>query len=286
MELRQLQYVVAVAEECHFGRAAERLHIGQPAVGQQIRRLERELGVALFDRSPRHVRLTEAGRRFLPAARDVVAAADRARFAAAGTAVLRLGLSAGLGSRLDRVLAALRSPSLVVELETAPTAVRVERVAAGRLDATFVRGPAAHARVRALPVWRDELVAALPADHPLAAGADVSLVDLAALPLRMTARRNNPPLVDLVLAACQDAGFDPIPGPPTDAVPDLLAGIGFGTPMWTVMYAAQTEVLVPRGVRFLRFRGDGLWITASLVVRRGAPTAHLDALLRACDHES
>ena len=104
-----------MAEELHFGRAADRLHIGQPAVSQQIRRLERELGAELLDRSPRHVRLTAAGENLLPEARAVMAAAARARAAvaatpAARTGKLRLGTSAGLGERLERDLALRREP--------------------------------------------------------------------------------------------------------------------------------------------------------------------------------
>ena len=86
MEIRQLAYFVTVADELSFGRAAERLHIVQPAVSQQIRRLERELGVPLFDRSSRHVRLTAAGERLLPEARAVLAAAGRVRQVAADAA--------------------------------------------------------------------------------------------------------------------------------------------------------------------------------------------------------
>jgi DNA-binding transcriptional LysR family regulator len=132
VEIRQLTYFVTVADELSFGRAAQRLHIVQPAVSQQIRRLERELGVALFDRSSRHVRLTAAGERLLPEARAVLAAASRARQVAAGIAVgaegiLRIGSSQGLGDRLDQVLGELAktAPGLQVRLVSTPVAERI-----------------------------------------------------------------------------------------------------------------------------------------------------------------
>jgi DNA-binding transcriptional LysR family regulator len=113
VEIRQLAYFVTVAEELSFERAAQRLHIVQPAVSQQVRRLERELGVQLLDRSSRHVRLTSAGERLLPEARAVLAAAGRTRQIAASIAagadgLLRVGTSQGLGERLDQILEELR----------------------------------------------------------------------------------------------------------------------------------------------------------------------------------
>ncbi|MDT0451935.1 LysR family transcriptional regulator [Streptomyces hesseae] len=296
MELRQLRYFVTVAEELHFGRAAERLHIVQSAVSQQVRRLERELGAEFLDRSPRHVRLTAAGERFLPEARAVLAAAERARAVAAGlgearAATLRLGTSAGLGDHLDRVLEALGrlAPRLAVELVSAPARSRLEQVATGTLDAAFVRGAEEHPGVRLIPVWQDQLVVALPARHPLAAAPDVDLADLAALPLRLTDRRNNPPLVDLVVSACQDAGFTPVPGP-AGSLQDTLAAIGAATPLWTVIYASHARQLRTGRVVFLPVRGRGLSLPAALAVHPAAPPPCLDDLLEACsgagDHDS
>ncbi|MDF3290374.1 LysR family transcriptional regulator [Streptomyces silvisoli] len=290
MEIRQLQYFTAVAEELHFGRAAERLHIGQPAVSQLIRRLERELGVELFDRSPRQVRLTPAGTRLLPEARAVLAAAERARAVVAEELAiqrdsLRIGTSTGMGERLDDVLTAFRElvPQAGVDLRYVPTRERLEQVAQGALDAAFVRGEQEEdERLRIVPVWQEPLVAVLPAAHPLAARDELPWEELAALPLRLTARRNNPPLVDLVLSACRDAGFEPIPGPPSTALQDTLAAIGSGTPMWTVVYAAHAAQLRAPRVAFVPFRSPGLTITTGLVLPRARPPRHAQALLEAC----
>ncbi|RKN77188.1 LysR family transcriptional regulator [Streptomyces klenkii] len=295
MELRQLRYFVTVAEELHFGRAAERLVIGQPAVSQQIRRLERELKVELFDRSPRLVRLTAAGQAFLPAARAVLAAEDAARAVAAelagsGAGVFRLGTVTGLGERLDRVLDAFEkhAPGVRVELVTLPVRERLARLADGRLDAAFVRGaaPAAGtaaardgAELRRRVVWEDELMAAIPARHPLAERPAVGLAELAELPLRLTERRNHPSLVDLVLGSCRRAGFEPVPGPAYSSLQDTLAAIGSGTPMWTVVYAGNARRMTLPRVAFVPFAAPGLRLPVELVVRGGASSRPL-ALLR------
>ncbi|NUR89491.1 MAG: LysR family transcriptional regulator, partial [Nonomuraea sp.] len=198
MELRQLRYFVAVAEELHFGRAAERLTIVQSAVSQQVARLERELGVELFDRSPRRVRLTAAGEAFLAPAREVLAAERRAvaavgRFAAVRETVLRVGTSRGMGERLERVLERLVG-GVRMELLSAPPGERLRRVADGRWDAAFVRGalPAPEG-VRLTPVWQDDLLVALPSRHPLATAPGIDLAELAGLPLYLVGRQENPP---------------------------------------------------------------------------------------------
>ncbi|MEA2243156.1 MAG: hypothetical protein QOD24_2712 [Solirubrobacteraceae bacterium] len=288
MELRQLHYFVAVAEELHFGRAAERLHIVQPAVSQQVRRLETELGTALFDRSTRRVTLTLAGQRFLPEARAVLAAVERAQdsiteLAVERATVLRLGTSTGLGERLPRVLAELhaRAPGHGVELVRMAAHERLAQVAEGGLHAAFVRGNPRHPGVRLQPVWQDRLMAVLPAAHPLATEAPIALSRLAALPLRIVAHDVNPPLVDLVLSASRTAGFEPRLASP--AARDMPAAISAGPASWTVFYAAQAAILSAQasGVAFVAIDPPLLMPTALALPAAGSSSV-LDALLEAC----
>jgi DNA-binding transcriptional LysR family regulator len=286
VELRQLRYFVTVAEELHFGRAAERLHIAQPAVSQQVQRLERELKVQLLDRSPRRVRLTEAGQRFLPAARNVLIAADQARASVAELAggraeVFRLGTVTGLGARLDNILDAFaeRLPHVQVELVTLTVRERLAQVADGRLDAAFVRAPAVEDTpdLEYLRAWDDPLIAALPARHPLAAHETVRLADLASIPLRLTARRNHPALVDLVLTACQRAGFEPVPAPTATTLQDNMAAIGTAAAMWTVIYAANADQVHNSRVVFRPFADSGMSLPIAVALRAGtvSPSSEL-----------
>jgi DNA-binding transcriptional LysR family regulator len=291
MELRQLTYFVAVAEELSFGRAADRLHIVQPAVSQQIRRLERDLGVPLFDRSSRYVRLTAAGERLLPEARAVLAAAARARQIATGIAsgtegILRVGTSQGLGERLDIVLDELRktAPRLQVRLVSAPANERLARVRAGELDAAFVRAATTAPGVELLPMWQDPLTVALPATHPLAAQPAIQLSQLSGIPLRLAPRQDNPPFHDLIVGACADAGFEPLPGPPFTTPQDTLAEIGTGPPAWTVFYTVAADLMPARRVAFRPLAG--LRAQTFLAVPPGPPGPALRHLLDACAQAS
>ena len=150
MELRHLRYFVAVAEELHFRRAADRLRVSQPAVSEQVRKLEEELGVQLLERTHRRVTLTRAGGRFLPEARRVLQLAERARRAAMnmgekGNGRLRLGLlpdtvPAALPRTLGRFARA--TPGVEVVLETHPALELIERVRDRQLDAALICLPA------------------------------------------------------------------------------------------------------------------------------------------------
>ncbi|TDW65934.1 DNA-binding transcriptional LysR family regulator [Kribbella pratensis] len=281
VELRQIQYFVTVAEVLNFGRAAEQLGIGQPGVSQQIARLERELDVLLFDRSARAIRLTEAGQRFLPAARAVLASVESARAAAIGEArTLRLGTSTGLGERLETVVAELSSQDLHVDLVSTSTRARLDRVRSGQLDAAFVRGLDEAAGLEFVPVWEDDLLISLPAT--VAEGPEVELKDLRDLPLRITQRRTNPPLVDLVMSACAAAGFEPVLGPRSSSLQDTHAAIGAGSPSWTVIYESHARLLREGRVVFRRPR-PRLALTTSLAVPAGTTVGgDLAVLLEAC----
>lgn len=289
MEIRQLRYFLTVAEELHFGRAAERLHIVQSAVSQQLRRMERELGVELFDRTTRTVRLTEAGQRLLPHARDVLAALARAHAAveevrAEGAVTLRLGTSSGLGARLDAVLAhfARLAPDARLELLAGTTDDRLGRVRSGDLDATLLRGERAEPDLELLPLWLDPLMVALPARHELAARAVIDLGDLADLPLRLSSRARNPALYDLVVRSCREAGFEPVLGAEFTTSQDTLAAVGFGKPSWTVFYAPHADQLPVPGVVWRPLRNPAPAMRTYLAVRPDPPRAELRALIEAC----
>lgn len=189
MELRHLRYFVAVAEELHFTRAAERLHIGQPPLSQQIQALEEELGVLLFVRSKRRVALTDAGQRFLVSARrilaDTEAAAEQARRAARGeVGELRIGFTSSLPftTLLPGVLNDYRRrhPQVTLTLREMFTAEQFKALATNRLDIGFVR----YTNVTAPPeltvreIHRDPLRLVINQHHPLAGEKALSFAQL------------------------------------------------------------------------------------------------------------
>ncbi|HWH15851.1 MAG TPA: LysR family transcriptional regulator [Miltoncostaeaceae bacterium] len=278
VELRQLRYFVAVAEEGHVGRAARRVGIAQPPLSQQMQRLEVRLGVALFDRSRRRLALTEAGRTLLGEARVVLAAADRfqevARQAAGGEAgTLRVGF---VGSAAFAALPELvrtfraRHPRVVLDPVEMPTGEQVEALAAGTLDAGIVRAPAGGRELQALPLADEPLLAALPDFHPLAARAEVPLAALAGEPFVLFARENNPPFYDDVLAACRAAGFSPRVVQVARSMPTIASLVAAG--IGVALVPAPMDRLRLAGVAYRPLRGGPVHRALALVWRRDDPS--------------
>jgi DNA-binding transcriptional LysR family regulator len=187
VELRHLRYFVAVAEELHFRRAAERLHVAQPAVSEQVRKLEVDLGVQLFERTHRSVSLTPAGTALLEEARRVLRQAGVARQAARSaearaTMRLRIGyLPDALPGSVPRALrhVAASLPAVEVDLESGPAARLVDDVRAGRLDAAVTTLPARTNGLRTLALGEQGAVVALPAIHPQAVEPEIAIGRLA-----------------------------------------------------------------------------------------------------------
>jgi DNA-binding transcriptional LysR family regulator len=217
MELRRVRYFVAVAEELHFRRAAARMHLAQPALSQQIRKLELELGVDLLHRSKRGVALTTAGALFLEEARRLLRQADEAARTArnAGTGAtgrLRLGhVADAIPAALPRAIAAFaaRNPGIEIVPEAAPARRAVEDVRTGRLDIAAVGLPICADDLKVTPFAVEHTIVALPNRHVLSGRPELALAALGGTPLVLLPRGTNPAFYDTAIAACRDAGISP-----------------------------------------------------------------------------
>ncbi|AEN13443.1 MULTISPECIES: LysR substrate-binding domain-containing protein [unclassified Streptomyces] len=233
MELRHLRYFAVLAEELHFGRAAQRLHMAQPPLSQRIRDLERELGVRLFDRTRHRVQLTEAGALLLEHVRPVLAGVDTAREAMrrirpGEAGVLRVGLPPDTGPPVLRALTAgfeRRVPDVLIDLHELTTDEQLARLREGELDAGVVRHPSDTVGLESGPLARRELGVVLRSDHALTSrGGAVRLRDLDGAPLVIFPRAMAPRLYDHMLTVCRDEGF--LPGSIRHARnPDFVHGL-------------------------------------------------------------
>jgi DNA-binding transcriptional LysR family regulator len=264
VELRHLRYFVAVAEELHFRKAAERLHVAQPAVSEQVRKLEEELGVRLFDRSQRSVALTNAGVALLEEARRVLRHAEVAQQAArsAGaeaTTRLRIGcLPDSLPASVPRALRqlAISAPRVQVDLTTGSSLRLIEDVRARRLDAIVTSLPAPTQGLRVTNLGEEGAVVVLPATHPHAVEATVALERLAPSRLVVLPRDANPAFHNGIVAICHRAGLSPtfveVAEPRVEHVLlSVAAGAGLALLPETV-----TERFAAPGVRFVALEAD------------------------------
>jgi DNA-binding transcriptional LysR family regulator len=200
VELRHLRYFVAVAEEQNLRRAAARLHVSAPPLSVQIRKLELEIGIDLFTREKRSIRLTDAGRVFLEQARKSLAEANRgivlARQAASGEfGQLAIGHNTPAGFRVfPKVLPAYRAkwPEVQLTFHSSNNLQQLEGLRRGELDLGFGWLPVPGDEFDAQPLLNEPLIAVLPADHRLANAAKVSIKDLSSEPLILAYRTTDP----------------------------------------------------------------------------------------------
>lgn len=242
MDIRQLRYFVAVAEELNFSRAALRLHMSQPPLSQQVKAMEEELGAVLLERNRRRVRLTEPGRLFLEQARSILAqlddAGDAVRRAARGEAgEIRMAFtgSVPMFEPFPRFIQAFRErfPGVRVEMGHMSSGAQLQAIADGRIDVGFLRpshqfAPGPDIEVRS--IWEDELMAVLPAAHRLArARGGVRMADLAEESFINFPRGAGCGLHDHVMGLCNQAGFAPRVAQEAREGVTILALIAAGT---------------------------------------------------------
>jgi DNA-binding transcriptional LysR family regulator len=286
MELRQLRYFVAVAEELHFRRAAARLHMSQPPLSHQIRLLEEELGCELLSRTRRRVEMTPAGEAFLRDARAVLGDLDRAgrnarRIHDGQTGLLRVSFAgSALLSLVPRVVQRLGAlhPEIDIELRERSTSDQVRALAAGVTDLGLAPIPVADPGLDVEVLARERTVAAVPAAHPLARTRRLTLRRLAEYPFVLFPREQAPGYHDLLMTAVTSAG-----------TPPRVIQQAAETQTITGLFAAGTGVsLVPASVQQLALDGvvyrpvaDAPDTELAALSRRGERTGLIEAFLSA-----
>lgn len=289
MELRYLRYFVTVARRGSFTRAAEELHVAQPAISQQIKALEEELEVMLLLRTKRSVQLTAAGHAFLRDASDILARAEQARVTARRAArgevgTLAIGcFSSAVAPFLPGLIESYRRsfPAVRVHLYEQTPEQQLHAFAAGKIDLGFTRPlPKAQAAefVQEL-VYRDRLMAVLATAHPLATAKEVRLEKLASEDFVLFQRSEAPELVDQMTQLCARAGFAPRVVSESPAMHTVLLAVAAG--VGVSLMPGCVRVFAQRGAEFRPVRPASPSIDLMLVRPKGglAPVAEAFAEL-------
>ena len=290
MELRHLRCFVAVAEELHFGRAAARLHVAQPAVSQTIRSLEAELGLALFDRGNRKVVLTDAGRVLLEEARSTLSRFDdlivvMGRVRDGQRATLSIGAVAALPPELvpgllARISASGPGPSVVVRAVTSGRPPS-DLLDAGAFDMVLLRGVVDAPGIGAVVVAREAIGVAVPAAHPLAAQRSLAPPDLSGVPLISFARNTDPREFDRIYAPLSAAGLTDlrlVHESHAGAVEASLRLVGRGVGL-SLKLASEVASFANRNVTWLPLEGVELDVVVSAAWRLDRMTPALRWLI-------
>ncbi|MDN4574712.1 LysR family transcriptional regulator [Pandoraea cepalis] len=287
MELRHLQYFIAVAEERHFTRAAARVGIQQPPLSLQIRQLEAELGGPLFVRLPRDVVLTELGEAFLPEARQVLERVARVKrrmqqISRGEAGQIRIGF-AGATYFEPRIPAWIRDfraryPDVQLHPQQSNTASLLTALVDEAVDVAFVRTPfEVPPGIVMVPVVDEPMVLVLPLGHAMCARKRVPLAALARDEFILLPREISPALYDRTIAACESAGFHPKLGQEapqiTSIVPMVAAGFGV-----SLVPASVSQIRTP-GMGFWPIEGDVPLAPISLAYRAEHASAAIDRFI-------
>ena len=285
MDLRHLRYFIAVTEELHFTRAARRLHIAQPPMSRQIRELEQELGVTLFNRTRRQVELTDAGQVFLVKARQVLRAAESAvletqRAERGETGKLAVGFFEQTAyTMLPPILRAFnqRFPEVDVQLRWFPVIDQVEALEQGEVDIAFVRPVVDLSAVSKRLLLTEAFVVAVPASHPFAARDTVAIEECANERIINYAQHLAPAYHAAIMRACALAGFVPVRpldvGQVYTALGLVSAGVGIA------LAPASVQRVRFDGLLYKPLRGRPLESVTYLAWLQPAPTVLLKAFV-------
>ena len=281
MELRHLRYFVAVAEEMSFTRAARRLHIAQPPLSQQIRDLEEELGLLLFDRGGRTIALTQAGREILPEARAILESATelqrKATLRARGdVGSLTIGVISSMA--VQKFATMLRdfqkiNPGIRVSLIDHPSTRQMDELASGGIDVGFLIPPEKPPRTIAFRrIRKAPMKLAAPSDHPLAKKPRVEWRDLADEPLILVeVASNGPGYYDEFLLRCRAEGFEPRIEQYTMNIATQLWRVSAGLGLAPMLVTPDMDQ--PPGVAFLDLPADAPVYEAAMAWRQSETSA-------------
>lgn len=285
MELRQLQYFLAVAEELNFGRAAARLGIAQPPLSRQIRQLEQELGVELFRRTKRRVELTEVGRVFLEEARQILSQVEQgvrvAQRASRGE-IGRLVVGFEGSSTYDVIPVSLkvyreRFPEVELVVYAMTTEEQIQALLENRIGIGFVVSPLNDKRLAIEIILREALILAIPESHPLVARNEVRVRELEGESFIMFQRNRGCGLYDQAIAVCQRAGFSPRVIQEADEMQVMLGFVAAG--LGITLLSASVQQFQRPGVVYRTLQPSTPKVTLALAWRRDDPSAVLQAFI-------
>jgi DNA-binding transcriptional LysR family regulator len=287
MELRQLRYFLAVAQELHFGRAAERVHIAQSPLSRQIKQLEEELGAPLFIRNKHRVELSEAGKALIPEAESILSATGRIRNTILRAQEGMIGkliigyTNSAIYSDLPRILMVYRHKFPLVEIvlrDNLLTPTQIEELDERRIDIGVLRPPTRSPNIELLTITRERLIVALPTSHPLANQKQIDLSLLKGDGFICFSRSLDSALQTQIFRSCQDAGFSAQVIQEVGDIPSMLMLVSSG--MGVALVPASAKNMKFKGITFRSLAGGGPQLELALAWNRDQHSTLVDGFIK------